>query len=50
MELDLIRDIVQGIVEELDGIKGKGERTELWPTRKHCLSFKAHAETIISRR
>ena len=26
MELDLIRDIVQGIVEELDGIKGKGER------------------------
>lgn len=28
MELDLIRDIVQGIVEELDGIKGKGERTD----------------------
>lgn len=28
MELDLIRDIVHGIVEELDGIKGKGERTD----------------------
>lgn len=28
MELDLIRDIVQVIVEELDEIKGKGERTD----------------------